>query len=775
MQQLRFLFQLSATVLVCLSAALFAAAEGNPLAAVTLPLAVLTFLLIDRPDRAGMSAGWALALGLLGAAAALWEFVSGNVESRLLAPAHLVTYSTWVFLLQRKQARQYWLLFGLSVLLVAVSSLLTSADWLGLSLLAYACAGLWTLGVFSVYRATLPLEANLRRPHGGDDSPAAPAGPRRMRGGGVLRGERSFVRHAVQLDPHEHWVGARFVGGAAATIVLSLWLSVLFFVLIPRVWLGQFRLFDDRPLPGGRTLTGFTDEVALGDMGQILESDDLVMEIELFDHDTGTPVPPHEYLTELNGGEPLFRGAVLEQYVSGRWLAGRGASPSQDPRLRAESGALRQQIRLQPIGSPTLFGVGTVLACIPIDPDDAVFYNPNTNFYQRPVNADLSRVAEYRAVSSRTGQGLTRRGGNWKQFDHRRLARVAAQAHALTADRDGWTLSDHDRATLLEGWLRDSGEFQYSLNLAIGDATVDPLEDFLFNRKQGHCEYFASALAIMLRSVDVPARVVSGFKGGVYNRRTGRFEVRQLHAHAWVEAHVDGRWLPLDPTPPARDASVAEMQERRSYIWSRWNQTWKETWNRGVTLSRNDQERLFYGPLRSTASEAWSALRDVRGSAAGLAAFLRHLALSPESWISWRGGLAAFVLLILLAGGARLLRWGWSLLRRVGEVVGDARRAARAVAFYERFRRLIAREGLQRHATQTQQEFAREVGRRLGARLAPAGLESFPEELVADFYCVRFGQQPLAESDLEGLDTRLAALERALSQETGAGHERPRR
>jgi transglutaminase-like putative cysteine protease len=559
-------------------------------------------------------------------------------------------------------------------------------------------------------------------------------------------------------------------------MVLSLGLSVLFFVLIPRVWLGQFRLFDDRPLPGGRTLTGFTEEVALGDMGEILESDDLVMEIQLFDHDTGTPVPAGEYLAELNGGEPLFRGAVLEQYVSGRWLAGRGAGPSRDPRLRSESGALRQQIRLQPIGSWTLFGVGTVLTCIPIDPDDAVFYNRSTNIFQRPANADLSRVAEYRAVSSRTDLGLTRLGnGDWGQFDRRRLARVAAQAWALTADRDGRTLSDREKAKLLEASLRDSGEFHYSLNLAIGDATIDPLVDFLFNRKQGHCEYFASALAIMLRSVDVPARVISGFKGGVYNPRTGRFEVRQLHAHAWVEAYVDGRWLPLDPTPPARDASVAEMQERTSYVWSRWNQTWKETWNRGVTLSRNDQEQLLYGPLRSTASDAWSALRDVRGSAARLAAFLRHLALSPESWISWRGGLAAFVLLIVLAGAARFLRWGWSLLRRVGVVVGDARRAARAVAFYERFRRLIAREGLQRQATQTQQEFAREVCRRLSARLAPAGLECFPEELVADFYRVRFGQQPLADSDLEDLDARLAALERALSEGIGADDARPRR
>src|SRR5208282_4488659 len=67
---------------------------------------------------------------------------------------------------------------------------------------------------------------------------------------------------------------------------------------------------------------------------------------------------------------------------------------------------------------------------------------------------------------------------------------------------------------------------------------LDPVEDFLVNRKKGHCEYFASALALLLRSIDIPARIVNGFKGGDWNDLTQSMYVRQKHAHSWVEAYV---------------------------------------------------------------------------------------------------------------------------------------------------------------------------------------------------------------------------------------------
>ena len=124
------------------------------------------------------------------------------------------------------------------------------------------------------------------------------------------------------------------------------------------------------------------------------------------------------------------------------------------------------------------------------------------------------------------------------------------------------------RAHALEAYLRDSGKFSYSLRMDVVDPTLDPVEDFLVNRKEGHCEYFASALALLLRSIDIPSRIVNGFKGGDWNDLTQTLNVRQKHAHSWVEAYAGPEpnsekipiWIVLDPTPGnAADESIAHV------------------------------------------------------------------------------------------------------------------------------------------------------------------------------------------------------------------------
>ena len=97
----------------------------------------------------------------------------------------------------------------------------------------------------------------------------------------------------------------------------------------------------------------------------------------------------------------------------------------------------------------------------------------------------------------------------------REIAAAAGRAHARRGDR-----GDQRQGRALEIYLRDSGEFGYTLEMNVVDPSLDPVEDFLVNRKEGHCEYFASALALLLRSIDIPARMVNGFKGGDWNELT---------------------------------------------------------------------------------------------------------------------------------------------------------------------------------------------------------------------------------------------------------------
>ena len=120
--------------------------------------------------------------------------------------------------------------------------------------------------------------------------------------------------------------------------------------------------------------------------------------------------------------------------------------------------------------------------------------------------------------------------------------------------------SRRPRPAGLEGFLSESRQFSYTLQMDVIDRSLDPVEDFLVNRKQGHCEYFASGLALLLRSIDIPARMVNGFKGGDWNELTQSMNVRQKHAHSWVEAYLgqDEKNKPLmgharpDPGPGAR-------------------------------------------------------------------------------------------------------------------------------------------------------------------------------------------------------------------------------
>ena len=128
-------------------------------------------------------------------------------------------------------------------------------------------------------------------------------------------------------------------------------------------------------------------------------------------------------------------------------------------------------------------------------------------------------------------------------------ARDAALAHRITDRRT--TL--YDKVTAVQAWLQHHTE--YNLDIPRDPPGVDAVDYFLFERRQGFCEHIASAMTLLLRSVGIPARFVTGFGPGGRNPFTGYFDVRESDAHAWVEVLYPGiGWVPYDPTfgvPPA--------------------------------------------------------------------------------------------------------------------------------------------------------------------------------------------------------------------------------
>lgn len=119
--------------------------------------------------------------------------------------------------------------------------------------------------------------------------------------------------------------------------------------------------------------------------------------------------------------------------------------------------------------------------------------------------------------------------------------RIRALVHKIAAKAE----SNWDKAVLLEQHLRT--QYRYSLSTVSNQNNI-PVADFLFNTRHGHCEYFATSLAIMLRHIGIPARMATGFVAQEYNPVTGFYEVKGIHGHAWVNAYLDGKWVVMEAT-----------------------------------------------------------------------------------------------------------------------------------------------------------------------------------------------------------------------------------
>jgi|HigsolmetaAR201D_1030396.scaffolds.fasta_scaffold01591_7 transglutaminase-like putative cysteine protease len=308
---------------------------------------------------------------------------------------------------------------------------------------------------------------------------------------------------------------------------------------------------------------------------------------------------------------------------------------------------------------------------------------------------------------------------------------VRALARSVTAGSE----TPLEKAIALETHLRERYQYTYE---TLPQQGYTPLDTFLFETKRGHCEYFASALAMMLRAVNVPARVVGGFSLGERNPATGYYEVRRLDGHAWVEAYVDGGWLMLEPTPfyplprPETDHQVAAQMER--YL-ERLAQT---------------SELLDPEALTTTLAEAMrDAWRSMRWALHSLVAEIR---------------LAGWRLLVGLAGVVALLALGYVAVlaiadgldnRRVRETLSRARSAETGAAV------LLAVGALE--AAGQQRGFARLPSasfREYAASLVGMGI-ALPAEFAEHFDHARYGSS-LADGPHARTDELFALVEARL-------------
>jgi protein-glutamine gamma-glutamyltransferase len=316
------------------------------------------------------------------------------------------------------------------------------------------------------------------------------------------------------------------------------------------------------------------------------------------------------------------------------------------------------------------------------------------------------------------------------------------------------TVSQSEKvARALCEYLSSSGEFTYSLDRPRINLEMDPTLDFLKNAKQGHCERFAGALTLMLRSLEIPARIVKGFRGAE-SHGTGKYDIRQSFAHAWVEVLIaqpspDGsfsyRWMPLDPTP-----STGETMRSSSSL-TRWfkdkNLTPQAFWRDLIINYRADQQQSVLTSFWKSLIESTTEAQDSKSNLSGKAIAVVVLG----------GGIG----ILVLAGGAT----GAVRFLRGRKRSTDDQSKTRLAPYYARLlRAMAAHAGMHPADAQTPLEFAHKASRHLVLDQRTQSQAAVPTHIVNMYYRDRYGGKSLSNTEMTYVESQLSKLEMALAK-----------
>lgn len=637
----------------------------------------------------------------------------GSVEVTLLA--HLISFLSAVKILQRKGDRDWFFLYLISFFEVLLSAGLGASPVFLATLVLYLLCALTTIVAFEIQKArrkVTPIQTRLLVP---PDS--------------VL-----FRKLPMRLWRRRYLETRRLPFVSVGLLVLIIILALPFFLIAPRTASSALKR-------GGNGLSGvigFSDNVTLGEIGQLKRNDEIVMHVRVED----STLPPVGL---------RWRGVALDQFTGRGWIKSIDARRFEDKtddrgffKLGTTEDVARltsQTFFIEPIDTPVLFGAPRIVAVqgrlpfVRVDSEGSI--QTRAHDQDKVVYKVYSDTASPVAIVLRSDPleypGPAQRYLNLPANLDPRVAALAKDVIIRAGARTGY-----DEARAIESHLRDN--YQYSLDLKAGGP--DPLSDFLFHVRSGHCEYFATAMAVLLRTRGIASRVVNGFLPGEYNEASGAYTVRQSDAHSWVEVYFPQTksWVTFDPTPPA--GRMARVRTGLAAQLSKYGEALELMWFQYVVGYDKQEQRSLATSLRKDLLDLRRGSSDALDRARGvLPAVLQPLLISVA-------GLGALVVLGLL--GWRVRHLGW---RRGLEVwyVGSELDTSR-VDFYERLIKLLEKQGLRRASSQTPLEFAASLD--LGEARA----------ITIAYNRVRYGAEQLSASERKQIESLLLQLERSRRQ-----------
>ena len=361
-------------------------------------------------------------------------------------------------------------------------------------------------------------------------------------------------------------VGRSFLGATCLLSVPIFLFTAALFVLFPRVGLSLLLLNHPR---SGR-MVGFSDHVDLGEHGALRSDPSIALRFDVSD----LPDPPPARLTLRLRGTAFdsYDGRAWKRTMVERQPAFHGSDVYPLYRYPDPARDRKVTIDLEPIDPPVIFLPPRTVGLRVRMQNQALLSDPLTIL--RGPEGELryqgsdARGLHYETYVASESEGLAdvfppAERARYLALPTSLPSRIADLAHTW-ADAQP---TPRDKAKAIEDHLRH--DFRYDTNSPSG-GTPQPLDHFLFESRRGHCEFFSTAMAIMLRDLGIPSRNVTGFVGGTYNRFGNYYAVREGDAHSWVEGYIDDgahpAWVTFDPTPAAGAQPLEETTGTWVYI-----------------------------------------------------------------------------------------------------------------------------------------------------------------------------------------------------------------
>lgn len=525
-------------------------------------------------------------------------------------------------------------------------------------------------------------------------------------------------------------------GFLAAVTVTTVVVAVPLFATLPRVGTPFLSGPGGGRAPGGQlSLAGYSDQVTLDSIGRLRDNREVALRL-----DYRGPGP---------SGEVRLKGGTYERFRNGEWLPSPASPRSLRPSggsLTLASGSVVDEVTVvrMPIGARSL---PLPVEGLKIDdlPRRLTLDRGGSLSLPRPPRERLDYVVALGAGPVSTAEE-PEAGSGAATLD---LAGMTPRMATLASTVAG-TGPAAEKAERLERYLSDN--YEYTLDL-LGRPGGEAIDRFLFEDRRGHCEYFASALVLLLRTQGIHSRLVTGFLGAERNT-LDLWVVRQGNAHAWVEAWIPGEgWRVLDPTPPGGRPGAGGAAGLLSAVRNLYDAMVVQ-WDRYVLTYDGDDQGERVQAMVEWLTALWR--RWTEGDApAPAAAPAADGSLSADAAAAGRaeGGPGALPLLVIAAGLALLAVAASQRLRRPV----DATRA------YRRLRRRLAAAGVAVGEATGPLALARVAAADLAAAAGPA------ERIVGLYVKESFGGVALDDGERASLGQALAEIRRAVRNRENGG------